>query len=328
MVKAPAVRKARRSFRDCGKLENSMSSVAKPVAPHHIAPRGVYAAAVTPRRERSNFVDLGAAMEIIDFLNHSPAQGISLFGTTGNFLHFDVEEREKLVSFGIKRSRKPVAVGISHSTLDVTEHLAEHAAGAGASFALVLPPYYFRYTEPQLEHFYLKLGEKAAKFLPLYLYNIPFFTQALPVGLAHRLLTSGLYQGIKDSSGDPSYLEALRDTATALVVGNDTALTASRRDTAQAVISGCAAAIPELICALDEAVAAGQQDREQQLAALLGEFIQWLNRFPTPFGVEEACRLRKLPSRPDSSWLGGAPLEEYRAWFTEWWPAALKMCTP
>lgn len=282
---------------------------------------------MTPRRERSNFVDLGAAMEVIDFLNQSPAEGISLFGTTGNFLHFDVEEREKLVNFGIKRSRKPVAVGIAHSTLDVTVHLAEQAAGAGASFALVLPPYYFRYSESQLEDFYLRLGEKAAKFLPLYLYNIPFFTQALPVALAQRLLTGGFYQGIKDSSGDPAYLKALRETGKVLVVGNDTALTDSRRDTAQAVISGCAAAIPELICALDHAVVAGQQEKERQLAALLSEFIHWLNRFPTPFGVEEACRMRKLPARPDSSWLGGAPLEEYRAWFAEWWPAALKACS-
>ncbi len=167
-------------------------------------------------------------MEIIDFLNSSPATGVSIFGTTGNFLHFDVEEREKLVTFGIKRCKKPVAVGIAHSTLDVTIHLAEQAAGAGASFALVLPPYYFNYTEDQVEQFYLRLGEKAAKFLPLYLYNIPFFTATIPVGVAERLLRSGMYEGIKESSGDPAYLEALAGTGKVLIVGNDTALCTSR----------------------------------------------------------------------------------------------------
>ena len=266
-------------------------------------------------------------MEIIDFLNVSPAVGISLFGTTGNFLHFDVEEREKFVHFGIKRCRKPVAVGIAHSTLDVAIHLAEHAAGAGASFALVLPPYYFHYSESQIEEFYLRLGEKAARFLPLYLYNIPFFTAALPVEISRRLLESGMYGGIKDSSGKPEYLAGLAGTGKTLLVGNDTALCESRRSGQTAgVISGCAAALPELICALDQAVVSGNGAKEALFAWYLGEFIGWLNRFPTPFGVEEACRLRKLPARPETSWLGGAPLNEFRDWFVNWLPDVLRDC--
>lgn len=291
---------------------------------NHTPPAGVYAAAITPFRERSNYIDLGAAMEIIDFLSASPAKGIGILGTTGNFLHFDIEEREKLISFGIKRSRKPVGVGIAHSTLDVAVHLAEHAAGAGASFALVLPPYYFRYSEEQLENFYLRLGERMARHLPLYLYNIPIFTSAIPVELAQRLLSSGMYRGIKDSSGKPEYLEALAGTGGTLIVGNDNALCVSRKQHAVGVISGCAAAIPELICALDQAVVTGNLVREELLAGYLREFIGWLDRFPNPFGVEEACRLRKLPARPDTSWLGAAPLEEFRSWFLNWLPAILR----
>ena len=269
-------------------------------------------------------MDLGAAMEILDFLEASPAKGISIFGTTGNFIHFDVEEREKLVSFGVKRCRKPVIVGIAHSTLDVTVYLAEQAAGAGASAALVLPPYYFRYNVTQLEEFYLRLGEKAAGVIPLYLYNIPFFTSALPVEVSERLLRSGMYVGIKDSSGKPEYLEALKDTGATLLVGNDNALCVSRKQSAVGVISGCAAALPELICALDAAVASGDAAREALLWAYLQQFIGWLDKFPTPFGVEEACRLRKLPARPETSWLGGAPLAEYRDWFVDWLPAVLR----
>ena len=284
----------------------------------------MYAAAITPFHERANTVDLGAAMEIIDFLTASPAQGISILGTTGNFLHFDVEEREKLISFAIKRCSKPVATNISHSTLDAAVHLAEHSAASGASFALVLPPYYFHYSPEQLEAFFLRLGERAAAHLPLYLYNIPFFTAAISVDMAGRLLRSGLYQGIKDSSGKPEYLQALASTGAALLVGNDTALCVSRKQGAVGVVSGCAAAVPELICALDLAVTVGDAAREALLSKRLGEFIAWLDLFPTPFGVEEACRLRKLPARPETSWLGAAPLEEFRTWFPEWLPQILR----
>ncbi len=284
----------------------------------------MYAAAITPLRERANTVDLGAAMEIIDFLAASQAQGISLLGTTGNFLHFDIEEREKLIEFGVKRSPKPVAVNVSHSTLDVTVHLAEHAAGSGAAFALVLPPYYFRYSDDQVEAFFLRLGERVAGHLPLYLYNIPFFTAGIPVEMAERLLRGGLYKGIKDSSGRPEYLEALTGTGATLLVGNDSALCVSRKHPAVGVVSGCAAAVPELICALDAAVASGDAAREAALSTRLGEFLAWLARFPTPFGVEEACRMRKLPARTETSWLGAAPLEEYRRWFSDWLPQVLR----
>ncbi len=90
------------------------------------------------------------------------------------------------------------------------------------------------------------------------------------------------------------------------------------------VISGCAAALPELVCALDAAVVSGNAEREALLWGYLKEFIDWLNFFPTPFGVEEACRLRKLPARPETSWLGNVPLEAFRTWFVEWLPAVLR----
>ncbi len=260
---------------------------------------------------------------MIDFLNASQAQGITLLGTTGNFLHFDIEEREKLISFGIKRSSKPVAVGVSHSTLDVTIHLCEHAAASGAALALVLPPYYFRYTPAQLEAFFLRVGEKAAQHLPLYLYNIPFFTAEIPVEVSERLLKSGLYSGIKDSSGKPEYLRALKDTGATRLVGNDNALCISRKEGSAGVVSGCAAAVPELICALDAAVSSGNTAREAILAQRLSELISWLDQFPTPVGIEEAARLRKLPARPDLSWLGDSPLDAYRGWFLDWLPQVL-----
>lgn len=262
-------------------------------------------------------------MEIIDFLNASPAQGLTLLGTTGNFLHFDVEEREKLIAFALKRSRKPMGVNVAHSTLDVAVYLAEHAASCGASFAMVLPPYYFRYTPEQIEDFLTRFAEKTHQLLPLYLYNLPFFTSAIPLETSARLLASGLYKGIKDSSGKPEYLNALASSGGTLIVGNDSALMASRKDVAVAVISGCAAAVPELICAMDRAIAAGDTARQAHLQPYLQDMLRWFDSFPAPLAIEEACRLRKLPCRPDTSWLGSAPLDAFRQWFVEWLPQVL-----
>lgn len=298
--------------------------MARATDPNDILPPGVIAAATTPIRERSNYVDLGAAMEIIDFLNASPAVGISILGSTGSFLHFDVEEREKFITFAAKRSKKPIIVGVSHSTFDVTLHLIEHAAASGAAAALVLPPYYFKYTPAQIEAYFTALGERASSHLPIYLYNIPFFTGTIPVEVSHRLLSSGHWTGIKDSSGQPEYLAALQDTGKTLLVGNDSAIQASRRQGAAGVISGCAACIPELICALDHAVVSGNEAKEAVLRELLGQFFTWLDRFPTPVGIELGCHIRKLPSRRHDIWLPTQVQEEFTAWFNDWLPIVLK----
>ena len=286
----------------------------------------MYAAAVTPIRERSNYIDLGATMEIIDFLNASPCGGISILGSTGAFLHFDVEEREKLITFATKRSKKPVVVGVSHSTFDVTLHLIEHAAGAGAAAALILPPYYFRYTPEQVEAYLAALGRRMGTHIPLLLYNIPFFTAAIPAEAAQRLLSSGGYAGIKDSSGKPEYLAALSGTGKTLLVGNDGAISVSRRQGASGVISGCAACVPELIAAYDLAVTTNDMAREAQLLGHLHQLFEWLDRLPVPLGIELACQLRKLPVRCQTAWLPPDLVEGFSAWFLNWLPAVRKDC--
>lgn len=284
-------------------------------------PSGVYAAAITPHRERANLIDSGAAMEIIDFLCASGVDGIALLESSGNFVHFDPEERERFVTFAIKRSRKPVAVNVSHSTLEVTMQLAEQAADAGAAFVLVMPPYFYPYAGDMVEAYYRELRAGLDGGVPLYLYNMPFFTSPIPVEVAARLLDEGLYRGIQDSSGKPEYLAALGSGVR--MVGNDAAIHSSRREAA-GLVSGCAACMPELVVALDRAVMRGDEAAQGRLGARLSELMGWLDRFPVPFAIMEACRLRKLPARPDSSWLGSAPIEEFRSWFEGWLPEALR----
>ena len=78
---------------------------------------GVNVAAITPRRAREVEVDLGAMLELVDFLCAQQVQGITLFGTTGEFVHFTIEERSRYVALLAKRSRVPVMANVSHSTL-------------------------------------------------------------------------------------------------------------------------------------------------------------------------------------------------------------------
>jgi dihydrodipicolinate synthase/N-acetylneuraminate lyase len=291
---------------------------------------GVVVAAITPWRADDASIDIPATFELIDFLSAKKPSGIALFGSTGEFPHFSIEERARLAVFAVKRSRVPVFVNASHSTLAGSLRLAEEATRAGAAGLLLMPPYYFRYTDGLLKEFFLQASAHAARLAPLYLYNIPFFTNPLPVQTAVELLETGRFAGIKDSSGDWEYFErllALREsTPFHLLIGNDRILARARESGADGAVSGVSCALPELILALDAAVRDGDERKKNKLEARLAEFLDWTKRFPTPVAVKIAVEARGLRPGALAAPLGaegGQLLEQYRGWLSGWIPQVL-----
>lgn len=270
-------------------------------------------------------------LEIVDFLGAARLAGIVLMGTTGEFVHFELEDRARLVSLAAKRSRVPVIVNVSHSTLAGAVHLANHAVKDGAAGLLLMPPYFLRYSSEVTQGFYRKFIEEFDGGLPVFLYNIPAVTSPLAPPAATALLETGLFAGIKDSSGDWDGFLALRDAARALpftlLIGNERIYVPGRMDGAHGIISGAASAIPELMLALDTAILAGDAIRRDMLHARMTEFIDWIERFPMTFGIKEAARMRGLKTGATAIELTGAAAEsmsEYRAWFPAWWEAVRK----
>jgi dihydrodipicolinate synthase/N-acetylneuraminate lyase len=294
---------------------------------------GVYVAAVTPRRRGLHEIDLGATWELIDFLCSHKVDGIVFMGSTGEFVNFGVEERIRLVSLAAKRSRVPIWINVSHTTLDGAIELAEGASDSGAAGLLLMPPYYFRYDQDEILTFYRKYAETARVNVPTILYHIPVFNNGISLEVAAALLHDGTFAGIKDSSGDWETFSALKRLYDRepflLMVGDDTLFAKGRAEGASGGISGVASAIPELLVALDRAVARCQTERIARLDTRLQEFIGWLRFFPVPVGVKEAAALRGIKCTehavPFSSGQE-AKREEFREWFKAWLPAVQKEC--
>ena len=292
---------------------------------------GVLVAAITPRRPTGHEIDIGATLEVIDFLSASGASGIALLGSTGEFLHFDFEDRIRLAALSVKRSRVPILLNISHSTLDGSLKLAREAIGAGVAGLLLMPPYYFRYDQATVREYFFRYARELGQRSQTLLYNIPFFTTELTSATSCELLGTGLFGGIKDSSGKLDYLEALRaqraQTPFSLLIGNDTIFTRGRSTGADGVVSGVACALPELMLALDRAITGGQLDRINRLETRLQEFIRQIDRLPTPIGVREAVALRGVKIGPHATPLGppgDQVLAEFREWFKGWLPELKK----
>jgi len=286
--------------------------------------QGVNVAAVTPHQNGYE-LDLGAALEVVDYLCASGVRGIALLGSTGEFLHFGLKERARFIALAVKRSRAPVIAGVAHASFEGCVKLANEAVRAGAAALLVMPPYFFRYSQPQVKEFFLRFCSQVCEGPPVILYNIPFFTNPIAVETAVELLETGLVAGIKDSSGSFEYFERLKALnerrAFVLLVGNDAIFTRARRAGAHGVISGTACAVPELMLALDRAIAAGDEQVIARLEARLQEFISWAARFPSPVAVKEAVAVRGLKIGPPSLPLPTGEeelLARFREWFAGW----------
>ena len=285
-------------------------------------------ASVTPRGSHGHEVDVGAALELIEFFCASKVDGIALLGSTGEFVNLAIEERNRLVNLAIKRSRVPVIVGVSHSSLDVAVDLGREAISAGAEGLLLMPPYFFRYSQEDIREFYLEFLRQAGTGAAVYLYNVPQFTNEIKPETAVELLSTGLFAGIKDSSGKYEYFQTMKDLRGrqpfTLLIGNDAVFTPARRAGADGVVSGVSCAVPELMTALDRAIRKGAEDAIDCLEERLREFLNWLDRFPTPIGIKLAAALRGLHVGPCAIPLSmnrKLAAEEFREWFRTWLPA-------
>jgi 4-hydroxy-tetrahydrodipicolinate synthase len=298
-----------------------------------VTANGVYAALATPRRPNSIEGDAAALLDYLDAVVRAGVDGLVLFGSTGEFVHFDVGERMRLLMFAVRRSRVPVLVNVSHSTLAGAVELAEHSVDVGAGGVLLMPPYFYTYGDGEIARFYEDFVRLLGSKIRIYLYNLPSFTNAISAELAAGLLGSGAFAGIKDSSGDWETCERLRALQAKrpfqLLVGNESLYLRARVAGADGVVSGVAAAMPELLVAMDGAIRNSKLDRAQRLDVRLQEFLDWLGKFPPTVGIKQTAAARGWKHEELAVPLDEATTEilrEFRQWLRNWIPMVLSEC--
>jgi dihydrodipicolinate synthase/N-acetylneuraminate lyase len=293
---------------------------------------GAMAAVVAPRRETGHSIDIGLALDILDFVNERGVKGVAALGATGEFVHYDVEERTRLVQMAVRRSRTPVIVNVSHSTLEAAVVLARAATESGSRALLLMPPHFFRHSQEAIAAYYNEFAHQTAGMAPALLYNLPFFTNPLEPATACAILETGRFAGIKDSSGDTTMfaaLRALRDRQDfRLLIGNDNLLE-SHLAQADGVISGCACAVPELITAIDRAASTNNASALTRRGAMLRSYIDHIDCFPTPFGIQLTLLCRGFKKVAPPLPLGEtllAKAKEFEQWFPDFLTSMIDEC--
>ncbi|HVX66097.1 MAG TPA: dihydrodipicolinate synthase family protein [Bryobacteraceae bacterium] len=272
---------------------------------------GVIAAAVTPRRDTPE-IDLGSAFDLMDMLGRTGVNGIALMSAAGEFPHFSLEERGRLVSLAVKRSRVPLLAGVSHSTFAGALSLAREAADAGVAGVLAMPPYFFPYSQEDVREFYLRLAERLKGAVPVWIENAPRFTTPVEFSTAKELIATGQFAGIVEGGDNLAQLVAERGaTPFGVLAGTDALATGAREAGADGIVSAAASAIPELVVAL----------RPGKLEVRFAEFLAWTRELPPPVIIREAARRRGMkgsgPASPPGP-EGARKLAEFGEWFDAW----------
>jgi len=300
-------------------------------APRHLELAGVFASAITPRRADSQDPDFSGLLELLDFLADGGVKGVCLFGATGEFLNYSFAERQRLVYLGVKRSRVPLIVGVSHSTLAGAIQLADEAIASGADALILMPPYFFRYSQREIEEFYLQFARGAGDAVPILLHNHPQVSTKLELELVRKLIDTGRFAGIEDSSGDWPFFEQLmelrRARPFALFNGDDRTAARALSAGASGVVSGSACAVPELLAGLERAISSKDQPQAESLNARLLEFIEWAERFPFPTAIKRGVEIRGQKSAGPLTPLAPETrqaLEDFSTWFAAWLPQTRK----
>ncbi|MCW5964152.1 MAG: dihydrodipicolinate synthase family protein [Bryobacterales bacterium] len=282
----------------------------------------------TPRREDGS-VPLDVLAEHAQWLLSTGVDGLVVGGATGEYSFATESEFRSVVSAVAKEAGgQRFIAGIGGPEVHQCIRQGQFAAEAGARALLLATPHFFRYTQQDILAYVQAIASEVSA--PILLYHLPQFSNGYATETSLQLISPKTQiAGIKDSSGSLDTLRALTQRGTASIsriVGNDSALVPARHeDLCDGVISGVAAALPELILYLFRTSLDADPDRYASASALLEEVILQLNRFPVPWGLKWIAEHRGLgpfgspvPLSPERR----AEAIEIGVWLEQFWQRA------
>jgi len=150
----------------------------------------------------------------VDWAIASGANGVVAAPSIGEFLHMNDAERTRVFEIVVEEARKKpgistVAMTSGATTLE-TIHYAKVAARLGYDAQQVIPPYYWRCGEAEVERHYRMVAESGD--LPVVIYHNPALSKFnISPKFAGRLATIQGVVAFKEVLTDIQHLEALYD---------------------------------------------------------------------------------------------------------------------
>ena len=264
---------------------------------------GVLVALVTPFTAYGSEIDAAVLEAHVDRLIREGAHGLVPAGSTGEFTTLTVAERKQLTELVVKTAagRVPVVAGTGALTTGDAVDLAAHAARAGASALMVVPPFYDAVDLRTLKELLAEIY--AASRLPIVFYNIPGASglSLTPAEIASLAEVEGV-RYLKDTSGDAVALtELLQSHGDRITTFNgwDTLTFYGIAAGAKGAVWGATNFIPELSRQLWDALAVDADlVRGRELWAKIYPICRLLEQHNYAAAVKTGLELTGYPAGP------------------------------
>src|SRR5207244_763012 len=142
----------------------------------------------------------------IDWLIERGVHGLYPNGSTGEFTRFTVEERRRIIEIACDQAagRVPVLAGAAEANVRETIAACETYHDFGARAVAIVSPYYYKLSPESVYAYFREIALSSP--IDVTLYNIPMFASPIDVPTLRRLAEFERVIGIKDSSGDVTFM--------------------------------------------------------------------------------------------------------------------------
>lgn len=170
--------------------------------------QGVFTPHMVPL-DRSGKIDEAELRRYIDWLIAHGVHGLYPNGSTGEFIRFTPQERRRIGQIVCEQAagRVPVLAGAAEANVRETLDACAAYAGFGARAVAIVAPFYYKLGPESLYAYYHEIALNSP--IDVTLYNIPAFASPIDVPTIRRLAELPRVIGIKDSSGDLTFLMRL-----------------------------------------------------------------------------------------------------------------------
>jgi 4-hydroxy-tetrahydrodipicolinate synthase len=289
---------------------------------------GIFAALWTSTDKEGRVIDQDLQRNIA-FLRGHGIHGLMVLGSTGEFLHLDVEARKRFAVRVVELlSPLPAIFNVTEIRPRVVAELARHARENGAAAIALLPPYFYPLAQADLVEWFVRAGEAAQ--LPLFLYNFPErvgnrIALETVAAVADRTKLAGIKQSGAEFEYNRELVKLGREKNFAVFAGTDTRIAEAMSFGVAGCIGGLGDVVPDLMVEIYNAVKAGTPERAavaSERMKTLGKLVETLE---FPLNVAAAIEARGLPAGHPKSVVSSTTQARYqelvgklRKLFSEW----------
>jgi 4-hydroxy-tetrahydrodipicolinate synthase len=257
---------------------------------------GIWTPTLVPLNDRGQ-VNEPELRRFIDWLIEAGVQGLFPNGSTGEFIRFTSEERRWIAAITCDQAmgRVPVIVGCAEASIKETLNASEAYRAMGARAAAVIAPFYYPLSSSSIYEYFRQLGE--ASTIDVMLYNMPRFANPIDIETVQRLSSLQRIVGIKDSSGDLTFMMRMIQSISplrhdfAFLTGWDSQVVAMLLAGATGGVNATSNVAPQLIRKLYDLTLKGNLEEAHRLQHVVTRLFDLMfqgHNFPDGFraGVE------------------------------------------